>query len=154
MGAHSDQALDLEEETYIAVYSCYKCPNLDSIRTLIIESKVKTADTWEIPLMHNTVIVFSTKTNQYFKHKIILDKSKNPPDNTWLGITYRTSKTFINYERGKAYFESGEQLTLANTNQLKEFYKLRGAENKLVDFRYPKIGFSISESDLVPPLMT
>lgn len=152
MGAHSDQALDLEEDSYIAIFSCYKHPDLATPpRKLVIKSKERGSHPFEISLTHNGAVVFSLKTNSRFKHKIVLDTSGNVPENQWLGITYRTSKTFVRYCDEQAFFEDGTPLSLANDDQAQEFYRLRGCENKETNFTYPSIPFTISESDMGPP---
>merc|ERR1712050_536946 len=93
MGFHSDQDLDLEEGSSIAVFSCYKHPELASPpRKLVVESKEPGGGTFEIPLTHNSVVVFSVETNRRFRHKIVLDAAAQPPENQWLGVTFRTSK--------------------------------------------------------------
>ncbi len=158
MGAHSDLALDLEDDSLIALFSCYETPDLDApLRRLVVEPKSTEEVTGgnqlepvEIALEHNSVVVFSVAANRRFKHKIVLDKSANPPENKWLGITFRTSKTFVRIGDGKAYFEDGSQLTLASEDQRSEFFSLRGQENRETNFFYPEIAYTISESDLLP----
>ena len=107
MGFHSDQALDLQDGSFIALFSCYKHPEVgDAPRLLVVESKAPGGGTFEVPLAHNSVIVFSLDTNRRFKHKIVLDKSA-APGNEWLGITLRTSKTFVQFRDEQAYLEDG-----------------------------------------------
>mmetsp|Transcript_25023 Transcript_25023/g.42298 ORF Transcript_25023/g.42298 Transcript_25023/m.42298 type:complete len:276 (+) Transcript_25023:1458-2285(+) len=154
MGFHSDQALDLEAHTFIAVYSCYKYPEnkLSSSRKLVIESKDPNCGVLVLPLEHNSVVIFSTETNKCFKHKIILDQTAHPDkDQEWLGVTLRTSKTFVQYSDSGARFEDGSALALADNAQTKEFYKLRGLENAQTDYTYPSVPYTISASDLLPP---
>lgn len=152
MGAHSDQALDLEAESYIALFSCYKHPELATPpRTLVVMSKDDSSPTFEIPLTHNSMVVFSLDTNRRFKHKIVLDLSGRVPENEWLGITYRSSKTFVQFRDEQAFLENGTRLTLANGDQTRQFYKLSGQENRETDFTYPALPFSISESDMLAP---
>lgn len=60
----------------------------------------------EIPaqhlLTHHSVILFSLATNTKFLHKIVLDAAPDSKqlesDNRWLGITFCTSKTYIQFE--------------------------------------------------------
>lgn len=176
MGSHSDQALDLADESSIAIFSCYKHPDrANPPRKLIVELKEYEADSnglpsvlprflqektsgaraaataIEIPLTHNSVVLFSVDTNRRLKHKIVLDKSSYMPENQWLGITFRTSKTFIRFRDADPYFLDDTQLTLANDEQRQEFYHLRHRENNEIDFTYPRITYTISESDLIPP---
>ncbi|VAW75983.1 hypothetical protein MNBD_GAMMA12-2653 [hydrothermal vent metagenome] len=103
----------------------------------MIESK--TAGTrFEIPLLHNSVVIFSLNINQRFKHKIVLDRSVEEKENHWLGITFRTSKTFVKFHNQQAFL-GDTLLTLADEEQKREFYKLRGKENKETDFYYSRI---------------
>ncbi|MBX9694317.1 MAG: hypothetical protein K2Z81_18170, partial [Cyanobacteria bacterium] len=103
------------------------------------------------PLAHNSVVVFSVDANRRFRHKIVLDTSSQVPENEWLGITFRTSKTFVKLRDAQTYFLDGTRLSLATDEQKSEFFQLRGRENKEVDFSYPRITYTISESDLMPP---
>jgi hypothetical protein len=153
MGYHSDQALDLEPGSYIALFSCYKYPESSQARKLVIESK-DGQDRFEIPLLHNSVVVFSLNTNRKHRHKIVLDTISHPADNEWLGVTYRSSKTYVRYDDQQPYFENGEPMVLlANRDDSKEFYSLRAQENNAIDFHYPE-GYlcTISGSDLIPPI--
>ena len=152
MGSHSDQALDLAEESFIAVFSCYEHPEIaNPLRKLLVESKDAGGDPLEITLTHNSVVVFSVAANRRLKHKIVLEKSSRTPENRWLGITFRTSKTFVRFRGGSAYFPDDANLTLADDEQRREFYRLRRRENNETDFAYPRITYTISESDLMPP---
>eukprot|EP00658_Telonema_sp_P-2_P038208 TRINITY_DN27450_c0_g1_i5.p1 TRINITY_DN27450_c0_g1~~TRINITY_DN27450_c0_g1_i5.p1 ORF type:complete len:446 (-),score=77.47 TRINITY_DN27450_c0_g1_i5:233-1570(-) len=155
MGFHSDQAQDLQNGTHIALFSCYQSPELaHTPRKLVVESKgTDGGGTFEIPLLHNSVVVWSLDTNRRFRHKIVLDTSGHRlPENLWLGLTFRTSSTHVQIrEDGVASFEDGTPLALADDVQKREFYKLRGAENRSVDFVWPKLGYTISESDTVLP---
>lgn len=157
MKYHSDQALDLESDSFVALYSCYERPEeLEPplLRRLRVKDKVTNKE-HEFSLDHNSVILFSISTNSKYQHKIILDASSNKKDfledNRWLGITFRKSKTIIQFKGNRPCFRSGEELRLADENQQREFYELRGAENKSMDFKYPWIGYTLSESDLLFP---
>ena len=152
MGLHSDQALDLGEVSHIALYSCYRNPDaLKQPRTLVIESKDANKTTCEIPLAHGSVVVFSTDANRRFKHKIVLANPSGQPENDWLGITFRTSKTYVSYRDDQARFEDGSQLTLADNEQRQAFFQLRGQENRETEFRYPRVSYTLSKSDLMAP---
>jgi hypothetical protein len=152
MKRHSDQALDLADESSIAVYSCYRDPRRPS-RRLIVKFKESDAS-FEILLAHGSVVAFSLDTNRQFTHAIAL--CANAPDNEWLGITFRTSKTFVRFVDGHPQLSNGERLTLANDEQRREFFQLRRRENDETGFKYPSISYTISESDLrlpeLPPL--
>ncbi|WP_327358939.1 alpha-ketoglutarate-dependent dioxygenase AlkB [Streptomyces sp. NBC_01304] len=151
MGSHSDQALDLANESSIAVFSCYEHPESGSPRKLIFESKESGGETLEIPLAHHSVVVFSVDSNRRLKHKIVLDTPVQTTDNQWLGVTFRTSKTFIRFRDGHAYLPHGARLMSADDEQRREFYQLRRRENNETHFSYPRLTYTISESDLMPP---
>jgi hypothetical protein len=153
MGSHSDQALDLADESFIAIFSCYKHPEFENPpRQLVVELKNSGDDhNIAISLTHNSVLLFSVDTNRRLKHKIVLDTSTQTPENQWLGITFRTSKTFVRFCDKYAYFLDDARLTLANDEQRREFYQLRHRENNETDFTYPRITYTISESDMMPP---
>jgi len=150
MGSHSDQALDLADGSFIAVFSCYQHPELaHPPRKLIVASKEPGGGGFEIDMTHHSVVVFSLDTNRRFKHKIVLVSSKRPPENVWLGVTFRTSKTWVD---AHGCFPDGTRLTLADEEQKRAFLGLRSRENKETDFRYPPITYTLSESDLRPPM--
>jgi hypothetical protein len=152
MGSHSDQALDLEEGSSIALFSCYKHPErANPPRVLVVESKDPGGDRFEIPLTHNSVVVFSLDTNSRFKHKIVLKDAPGRLANEWLGITLRTSQTFVQYDVGEACFEDGTPLVLGNDEQKQAFYSLRRRENHEPGFAYPPMPYTLSESDLMAP---
>ena len=154
MGAHSDQALDLAEGSAIAIFSCYKHPDRATPpRKLVVEPKAPgSGEAFEIPLTHNSVVVFSLDTNRRFRHKIVLDRAASPPPNEWLGVTFRTSATFVQHRGdGEARLASGAPLRLASDTERRDFYRLRGRENREPGFVYPDLDFTISPSDLLPP---
>lgn len=156
MGFHSDQEIDLDAGTYIAVFSCYKYPEIvRPLRKLMVESKEPGGTKFEIPLTHNSVIVWSLDTNRRFRHKIVLEQVKQvggkSNENEWLGITFRTSKTFVQLWDGQARFEDGTGFTLATQDQRNDFFKMRRRENEETDFVYPHLPYTISLSDLLPP---
>ncbi|MFE4619258.1 hypothetical protein ACFRJ7_24460 [Streptomyces sp. NPDC056747] len=152
MGSHSDQALDLADDSCIAVFSCYRHPEAGPPRKLIFESKGSGGETFEIPLAHNGVVAFSVDANRRLRHRIVLDTPVQAADNPWLGVTFRTSKTFVRFRDGHAYLPQGERLMSADDEQSREFYRLRRRENKETDFSYPLLTYTISESDLMPPV--
>ncbi len=156
MGFHSDQALDLEDHSFVALFSCYENPDVlqeNQIRKLVIKNKM-TGEESEIILDHHSAVIFSAETNKKFQHKIILDSKQNSKDyteNRWLGITFRTSKTFITFKDTQPYFSTGELLTLADEEEEKEFFQLRGQENRSLDFTYPKLFYTVNPADLLIP---
>ena len=151
MGSHSDQALDLADESFIAVFSCYQHPEAGPPRKLMVESKGAGGEKFEVPLSHNSVVGFSVDSNRRLKHKIVLDTPVQA-DNQWLGVTFRTSKTYVRFHDGHAYLPQGARLTSADEEQRREFYQLRRRENNESDFVYPVLTYTVSESDLMPPV--
>ncbi|MFE5794840.1 alpha-ketoglutarate-dependent dioxygenase AlkB [Streptomyces sp. NPDC056503] len=152
MGSHSDQALDLADESFIAVFSCYRHPEAVPPRKLVFESKGSDGEEFELPLTHNSVVAFSVDANRRFRHRIVLDAPSRPEDNAWLGVTFRTSKTLVRYRDGRAYLPQGARLVPADDEQRREFYRLRRRENDETDFGYPSLTYTVSESDLMPPV--
>lgn len=158
MKYHSDQCLDLVDDSYIGLFSCYEKPNKlekPNIRILKIQNKT-TNEEFDISLTHNSFVLFSVKANTNFSHKIILDSTLNQKekqtDNRWLGITFRESKTFIKFKNKMPYLSCGSLLELADENQKKEFFMLRSQENRSVNFTYPQINFTISKADTLMPI--
>ena len=157
MKYHSDQCLDMEANSYIGLFSCYENPeelSKKTLRKLKIKNKT-TEEEFEISLAHNSVVLFSLSTNSKFLHKIVLEpapkQNSSEPENRWLGITLRKSKTLIQFKDKQPYFSNGKPLELADETQQKEFYKLRGQENRDMDFVYPELTYTLSEGDLLSP---
>lgn len=157
MKYHSDQCMDIDENSYFGLYSCYEKPEEltdQSIRKLKIKNKA-TDEENEILLTHNSVILFSFSTNSKFSHKIVLETVRNKKrlefDNRWLGVTFRQSKSFIQFKNNIPFFTDGEILRIANENEQRRFYKLRGQENKEVGFKYPELHYTLSLADTMEP---
>lgn len=154
MGFHSDQALDLQPDTHIAILSTYATrPEAGTERKLVVEPK-GSGDSFELVMGHNSVIVFSVDVNRHFRHKIVLDKSSNPPENEWLGLTFRTSNTLVTYSSEGVVLSDGTELTLGSDEEAREFFQLRGRENREPGFDYPPCTFTISPSDLMVPVVS
>ncbi|MDC0670600.1 hypothetical protein [Nannocystis radixulma] len=153
MGAHSDQALDLDDAGEIALFSCYEYPEAGQSRRLMVESKEPGGPSFVIPLLHGRVVVFSADTNRRFRHRIVLDPATGAPDNRWLGVTFRTSKTWVHVRDGQPCLADGTPLTLANDEERHEFLRLRRRENQETEFVYPRVTCTLSPSDLWPPEM-
>ncbi|MFD4370832.1 hypothetical protein [Streptomyces sp. NPDC058486] len=151
MGGHSDQALDLAEDSFIAVFSCYEHPEASPPRKLIFESKEPGGERFEIPLAHHGVVAFSVASNRRLRHKIVLDAPARAAENRWLGLTFRTSKTVLRFRDGHPYLPDGARLTSADEEQRRAFYRLRKRENGETDFVYPPLTYTVSAGDLVPP---
>ncbi|WP_086823584.1 hypothetical protein [Streptomyces sp. NRRL B-24572] len=152
MGGHSDQALDLADDSFIAVFSCYRHPEASPQRKLVFEPKGPGDEKFEIPLAHNGIVAFSVDSNRRLRHKIVWDAPAQAADNPWLGVTFRTSKTFVRFRDGHAYLPQGARLMPADDEQRREFYQLRRRENEETDFVYPSLTYTVSESDLMPPV--
>ncbi len=149
MGFHSDQALDLEDESHICVFSCYSNPETKDVRKLIIKKK-DTGEQSEILMEHNSIICFPLSTNSTYWHKIVLNNHDSMSVNDkWLGITFRRSKTYIKHVDNIPYFQSNNNmLRIANDDEKIKFYKLRSAENKNNGkYTYPELDYTISISD-------
>jgi hypothetical protein len=85
-------------------------------------------------LTHNGVVIFSVGTNRRFRHKIVLDRTPGMAENRWLGVTFRTSKTLVRFRDGQTLLPDGTR-----------------RENTETDFTYPRLTYTISDSDLTPP---
>jgi hypothetical protein len=151
MGAHSDQALDLDDAGEIALFSCYEQPEAGPSRRLMVESKEPGGPSFVIPLLHGRVVVFSADTNRRFRHRIVPDPATGAPDNPWLGVTFRSSKTWVLVRDGQPRLADGAPLTLATDEQRHELLGLRRRENQEIDFVYPRVTCTLSPSDLWPP---
>lgn len=163
MSYHSDQSLDLKENSHICIFSCYSNPKTTNLRKLIVKNKIKPNEIFEIILDHNSIILFSTEINKNFLHKIILENKSS--ECLWLGMTFRQSKTFIYFNNELPYFcqlisndnqniefeKTNKRLILASKNEKIEFYKYRKLENSIVEFSYPEINYTINSGDLILP---
>jgi hypothetical protein len=150
MKRHSDQALDLAAGSSIAVYSAYRDPVRPSRHLRVTPKGPGDGAAFEVLLEHGSVVVFSLDTNRRFTHTIAL--GSGAPDNDWLGITFRTSATFVRFVDGQPTVAGLTRLTLAGEDERRDFFALRRRENDETDFTYPPIAYTISESDLVPPI--
>ena len=74
MKFHSDQALDLVNNSYICIYSCYSNSLKHDLRKLIIKNKLSN-EINEVNLFHNSIVIFSTIDNSNNLHKIILNNN-------------------------------------------------------------------------------
>lgn len=145
MSFHSDQAQDLHGMSYIALYSCYRDPSTAKSmpsRNLVVQAK-DSDEQFVIPLRHNTVILFSLATNKVYKHKIVLNP--DAPENEWLGVTFRTSKTFVK----DGVLGNGQPLTLATQEERFELLSHRFLENNNFHSNYPVLSYTLSEGDLL-----
>ena len=148
MGYHSDQALDLNTNSYIALFSLYENENN---RNLLVKKKIKGSIPVSIELTNKSVVFFSTKENAAHLHKIVLDQ-KSKSESKWFGLTLRLSKTQVDFIDNHVLLPTGKRLKLALENQTKDFFKLRSNENKCEVFKYPLLDYTISKSDLMQPI--
>jgi len=154
MGYHTDQSLDLANDSYICLFSCYENGSNDSndVRKLLIKNKTTLVCT-EIQLFNNTAVLFSTATNTEHVHKIVLESDRSK--NRWLGITFRLSKTFVRFVDEVPYFYDAKHnsctkiLRLASADERKEFMTHKGKENTQIGYAYPEIDYTISPGDLI-----
>ncbi|GAA2103098.1 hypothetical protein GCM10009759_38170 [Kitasatospora saccharophila] len=151
MGAHSDLALDLAAGSSIALYSCYRDP-AGPPRTLRFEPKdgVPGRD-FAVPLVQHGLVVLPLAANRRFRHRILLEPTARAVDNEWLGVTFRTSATPVRYRAGRAHLPAGE-LRAATEEEQHEFRLLRRRENRETDFGYQPLAYTVSPSDLLPPV--
>lgn len=64
MGAHSDQAMDLQDGSCICLFTCYSHPGVD-MRQLVVTDKC-TGREEVIPLEHGSVVCFTVEDNARF----------------------------------------------------------------------------------------
>eukprot|EP01113_Clastostelium_recurvatum_P035410 TRINITY_DN4936_c0_g1_i4.p1 TRINITY_DN4936_c0_g1~~TRINITY_DN4936_c0_g1_i4.p1 ORF type:complete len:254 (+),score=44.95 TRINITY_DN4936_c0_g1_i4:24-764(+) len=154
MGWHSDHALDLADDGYIAVVSAYsREPEPHEVRKLHIVPKGQSQDTWdEVPLDHATVVLFSAATNQTWLHRIMLDSPKQTSIE-WVGVTFRLSKTFVEFREGVPYLSpGGVPLHVASEQERHAFFKAKGQQNAHEgSYDSPIIDYSLSVGDTLPP---
>jgi len=156
MRFHSDQALDLEPNSYICIFSCYK--SLNNLRKLVVKNKFQNKIVDEILLDDNSIVLFSLDTNSTHLHQIknVENEMNNTIEekNNWLGITFRLSKTFVKFDETNMkipmLIRSNKPLRLANEEEKKEFYRMRKNENNQIKFEYPELDYTISISDCLP----
>lgn len=141
MKFHSDQALDLAPDSHICIFSCYEDENEPNPRRLITKNK-ESGDVTEIPMLHDSCIIFSTSTNQRFLHKIVGGSTAST--SRWLGITLRVSKTFVYEKDNESHFvHNNSRLTIANETERKQFFEHKALENKKIQYEYPEISYKI-----------
>lgn len=153
MKFHSDQALDLDPNSYICLFSCYEKGGDSHPRVLTVQNKEDKKE-FEVELLHHSVLIFSTTTNQKHLHKI---EAKNLPknyDDRWMGFTLRLSKSFVKFTDGIPHLISSTsdlgELTIATDKERQEFFGYKGAENREIGFQYPELRYTISPSDRMP----
>jgi hypothetical protein len=143
MKYHSISSIDLEEDSYIGIYSYYKCDCKKTCERTLFTKNKETNEFKKIVLSNNSLILFSTDTNKKFLHKIVLEYTKDT-NCKWLGITFKRSKKFIKYgnSNDEIYdFPSMDLMHIASDEEKSEFYKLKTEENKSIDFKFPELKY-------------
>jgi hypothetical protein len=152
MKFHTDQSLDLAENSYICLFTCYEHePSTKDIRTLVIRNKV-TSIMSEIKLNNNSIVIFSYDTNLRYNHKIIKKCYDPRCTNRWLGFTLRLSKTFVNFVEDIPYIMCNDTMTelrMATDIERRDFYKMKSEENRFVDYVYDELDYTLSPSDTI-----
>lgn len=154
MGYHTDQSLDLVDDSYICIFSSYSVDNVNPDRYLQIKNKSNDRVS-DICLKPNSIILFDTTTNKNHVHKIYLN-NLNRNQHKWLGITFRLSKTFIKFINEIPYFShNNKPLKLASAEELLLMRHLKYLENTLTDYVYPydQINFTISNGEFIEPVI-
>jgi len=151
MGEHTDQMQDLEDESFIALFSCYKRTNANK-RMLTVRKKNHDQPPMEIDLTNNSVVIFSTNANKTHKHKIYLPTGHQHTSD-WIGVTLRLSKTFLCFTHNVPYFAyTNVPLRLAKDEEKETIYHLRREENNNEDgATYPFLEYTLSPGDLLLP---
>jgi hypothetical protein len=147
MKFHTDQALDLDPDSHIAVFSCYENGSIGT-RKLVVKRK-GSSECQEIVMDHNSVILFSTRANRNHLHKIVPAQPMVTTPSRWLGITLRASKTWIASRANQVILlDRNVALRLASEEERRQFLTFKSLENSEADFRYPELDYTISASDM------
>ncbi len=140
MGFHSDMSLDLQPGSTISLFSVYDgAPG----RKLIVMDKLSN-ESREIILDNGSVVTFDTDTNARYLHKIVAFG-----DSPWIGITYRTSHTWVSWIDSVPYINE-LPFMLATPDEAKKIYSRRSDENRAIAYEYPNISYTLSPGDLLP----
>jgi hypothetical protein len=135
MGFHTDMALDLAPSSVIAIYSCYDRVDATQ-RQLVVRDKV-TGATTRHAMPAGSVVLFDLDFNRRHVHKIVLPPGGRPTG-VWLGVTLRCSNTLAS------------ELHMADEQERANLLRLRGEENRRVDFQWPALACTLSPGDLMP----
>jgi hypothetical protein len=151
MGAHSDQALDLDDAGEIALFSCYEHPEAGPSRRLMVESKEPGGPSFAIPLVPRP------------RRRVLRRHQSQVPPPDRAGPRDRSSRQplarghvshledLVHLRDGQPRLADGAPLTLASDEERREFLRLRRRENQETDFVYPRVTCTLSPSDLWPP---
>ena len=105
MGFHTDQALDLDPDSYICLFTCYEQGGDAYSRVLTVKNK-ESGEEIEVPLIHHSVVVFSTAMNRAHLHKIEGRNLSKEHANRWMvdGIYFEALENFRQTHRQCAAF--------------------------------------------------
>ena len=145
MKFHTDQALDLADNSHICLFSCYENEQEPNPRILRVKEKA-TGAVYEIILDHHSIIVFSTQTNASHLHKIVADPGPGKEcRSNWLGITFRQSKTYVERnDHNTSFVATGKPVRLATDEERKQFFMYKKLENEQSGYVYPDIDYTLS----------
>lgn len=147
---HSEQSLDLMEDSHIAIFTCYpKNTKPSNYHKLVVKNK-KSGEISSSVLENNSVILFSIQTNFKFWHKIV--PNEGDVDSSRLSMIFRCSKTYVAMIKGIPILKNGKELTLATEEEELTFYYFCGQENRNIVFEYPEINYTVSYGDLLFPV--
>jgi hypothetical protein len=150
---HQDQSQDLSNKSIICLYSCYNDQNTTNVRTLRVQNTT-TKEVQDVPLAHLSLTMFSTDFNNEHTHQIILETDKLCSNTLWLGITFRLSKTWLEMtDAGVVLSASKKLLRIANKDEKRLLYLQKAKQNKQ-GTPYPDFDFTLSFSDVVPPIQS
>jgi hypothetical protein len=107
---------------------------------------------FSVTLYPNSAFLIPLSTNRLYTHEIkpsVLNVDHIP---VRMGYVARCSNLEALHRNGQTYIkENGELLELADDDQKKEFFKLRGQENSIMNFTYPKLSYTLSAGDTIMP---
>lgn len=169
MSFHTDQAQDLQPNSFICLYSCYEHPpEFGDLRILRVRKKHTSLNDRQkddpshyedIFLSEGLCVIFSKEWNAHYVHQIILnpETTNHTSKNRWLGVTMRLSSTWVTFEKDSdVCVIDKERLCLANTEQRKAIYAAKKMENETNGpYQYDeKIlkHVTLSQSDLLKPI--
>ena len=137
MAFHTDCALDLQPGTDICIFSSYEDPAEPDPKHLLVKDKA-TGRVFQVPMAHNTAVVFSVEANARHLHKVV--SRPRATSSRWLGLTFRTSRTHVRPADCGGTCD-GKPLTLATEAQRVEFRRHKSRENRATGYQWPPIDF-------------
>jgi hypothetical protein len=155
MGAHSDQAMDMADDSYICLFSCYSDGVEPDLRQLVVTDKL-TKEEHVFVLHPSSAVIFSVSDNARFLHKIVTVHAISPAatTSTWMGVTLRQSKTMLQFVQGIPRFRHRALTLLTTHEEASLFYRQRKCENATVGpYAYAEdvLYCTLSPSDMLKP---